>query len=785
MFELIRENQLNIMLLLCGACASITLLLIITRFISNSRKNVLILMEVIAFFLLWFDRLAYIYSGVETKKGYNMVRVSNFAVFFLTSAIVCGFNMYLIDWLKHEGGMKETPARLRFVAIVSILGMLLSIVSAFTGLYYYFDETNRYHRGPGFLIAYIVPIICPIVQFTLIVKKRKLFSRIIFLSLVLYIFVPIVCGVIQIFAYGISIVNMSMVVVSIFLYIFTYLDINDEVERIHEMEMDDLKEEQNSIKRLFEQTATAFVKAVERKDDFSKGHSERVATYARRIAEIYGKNEEECERVYYAALLHDVGIIGVPDNVIKNEANPDKWDYEVMRKKPEIGREILSDITEYPYLSQAAYYSHERYNGTGYPEGLSGTDIPEIARIVAVADAFATMTSKKRYREAKPEFVAREAFVKGSGEEFDPDFANIMIKIIDEDTDEKKQEELSKNATELHCEEYRDTISSGIEIDREKVKISFECEPSKESEGAYSAPSIILFESFDKRVHNNAKTISAYYYLEYAEVWFDNNIIDTAARKIEVTKSEIREASDDSHYEITAARYEDHLKIRMTSPTYMKEIIVALPSGSKGAYIGITGEHCDITDIVVEYTGVSVGTYDIPRIADEISYIDRIESDIKNIQIDRTRSATTEGIEIEDRLQINFHTMSLPDSKFVWHCPYIVLFYSDNNMVGGPNYREYALIKLNGENEVKGNYAENRFNMKRKAEFPGWEEWKTVNQKGMECEVVIERSGNRIVTTTENLGIEIKNITTINELKDNVCVALTGDQCALTDIRLK
>jgi hypothetical protein len=143
------------------------------------------------------------------------------------------------------------------------------------------------------------------------------------------------------------------------------------------------------------------------------------------------------------------------------------------------------------------------------------------------------------------------------------------------------------------------------------------------------------------------------------------------------------------------------------------------------------------------------------------------------------------GIEIEDKLQINFHTMSLPDSKFVWHCPYIVIFYSDNQTVGGPNYREYALIKLNGENEVKGNYAENRFVMKRKDSFPGWEEWKAVNQKGMECEVVIERSGNRVVTHTENLGIEIENTTTISELMDNVYVALTGDQCALTDIRLK
>ena len=97
MFDFIRLHQLNIMLILCGACGILVFLLIITRFITKRRKAILIFMEVVAFFLLWFDRLAYIYAGAPGQTAFVMVRVSNFMVFFLTPAIVLGFNLYLID----------------------------------------------------------------------------------------------------------------------------------------------------------------------------------------------------------------------------------------------------------------------------------------------------------------------------------------------------------------------------------------------------------------------------------------------------------------------------------------------------------------------------------------------------------------------------------------------------------------------------------------------------------------------------------------------------------------
>ena len=443
-----------------------------------------------------------------------------------------------------------------------------------------------------------------------------------------------------------------------------------------------------------------------------------------------------------------------------------------------------------------AAYSHERYNGTGYPEGLKGEEIPEIARLVAVVDAYVTMTTPKRYRDAKPEFVAREALVKGAGEEFDPVYADLMVKIIDEESKDKIFDDIALVEKELTCDEYKKNVALGIPVIQNITNISFTFEPSKETPTGFSTPSIILFDSFDRRIHDDARAIRAYHYKEYGEIWFDNHSITTAARKIVETMidSDLSRNDNDKdaegiatagRYEITAVKFEDHLKLTMTSPDYKKDAIVAVMDGSSSVYIGLTGEYCKLTDISIQQTDETINAADIPRISDEISYINHMESDLPNVQINQTRSASTEGIEIRNKLTLNFHTMSLPVADFVWNCPYIVIFSSDNGRMMGRNYTEYVTIKLNGEIDRKEDVAENNFIMKRKYTFLGWESWKEKNKEGFECEINFERKGNRITTITENQGVYLENTTIIKNMPDKVYVAITGDRCALTDIRIK
>ena len=474
-------------------------------------------------------------------------------------------------------------------------------------------------------------------------------------------------------------------------------------------------------------------------------------------------------------------MIGIPDSVIERNEAPDEAAREIYKKKPIISKEILSNISEFPFLAKGAYYSHERYDGSGYPEGLKGKSIPDIARIIAVADAYVTQTSAKRYREPHPDFVVRENFVKGAGSDYDPEYAECMLRIIDTEVSAGE----AQVETSLECGEYRKSFTSGIVVEEMYLDIDFECSSEGYEDKKYNAPSIILFDSFDKRIHTEEVMIEEYRYLEYGELWFNGNSVTTGARKIR--EDYIRDTDEvcDGHYHIRAGRYEDHVKLEMISPYGKKIVTVALLGGSKAVYISITGENCSIKDINIDYTKDRVLEGDIERIEEEVSYIDRLESDIRNVQVDRTRSAYTDGVRIKDRLRILFHTMSLPGANLVWHCPYIVLYTSEDGKIGGNGYIEYAFIKLNGENDDKVTGAVNRFTMKRGDEFPGWAIWKEKNAEGLECEIYLEKKGKRITLTTKNLGIFIENVTEPEDETKPVYVALTGDECALTDIRIR
>ena len=174
----------------------------------------------------------------------------------------------------------------------------------------------------------------------------------------------------------------------------------------------------------------------------------------------------------------------------------------------------------------------------------------------------------------------------------------------------------------------------------------------------------------------------------------------------------------------------------------------------------------------------------IPRIAEEISYIDSEKGDIPNIQIDSQRSDATIGIPIADGTKITFHTMSLPTARLIWHCPYIVIFSSDDEKVYGENYKEYALVRLDGEDCENNDLADNRLILNKDDDFEGWDAWKAGNLKGFDCTVTFERKGSKIILNTRNLGISIRNATTIKGTTGNIYAAITGDQCAITDIQV-
>ncbi|MBP3826045.1 MAG: response regulator [Butyrivibrio sp.] len=175
--------------------------------------------------------------------------------------------------------------------------------------------------------------------------------------------------------------------------------------------------------------------AIDAKDNYTNGHSTRVAMYSKEIAKRYGYSPERQEEIYMMGLLHDVGKIGIPDSIINKPGRLTDEEYAIIKEHPAKGAKILSKVVEMPGLVTGARWHHERYDGKGYPDGLKGGDIPEEARIIAVVDAYDAMTSNRSYREIIPRERVINELNRGMGTQFDERFAKIMLLMIDEDKD--------------------------------------------------------------------------------------------------------------------------------------------------------------------------------------------------------------------------------------------------------------------------------------------------------------------------------------------------------------
>ncbi|MCQ2577812.1 MAG: HD-GYP domain-containing protein [Treponema sp.] len=186
---------------------------------------------------------------------------------------------------------------------------------------------------------------------------------------------------------------------------------------------------------LAEKLVIALSETVEAKDEYTKGHSSRVAKYSTMIAERLNWSESEIKTVFYAGLLHDVGKIGILDTIINKRGGLSDEEFAMVKTHPLIGERILKRITEIPELMITAKYHHEHFDGKGYPDGLRGHNIPEIARLVGVADSYDAMTSNRSYRGIMAQQDVIREMIDGLGTQFDPVFGKVMLELIKEDTE--------------------------------------------------------------------------------------------------------------------------------------------------------------------------------------------------------------------------------------------------------------------------------------------------------------------------------------------------------------
>ncbi len=193
-------------------------------------------------------------------------------------------------------------------------------------------------------------------------------------------------------------------------------------------------------RKILNEVIAALAEAVDAKDAYTRGHSGRVAEYARLIAQRMDLDQEDVDRIYRMAMLLDVGKIGVPDAVLNKPGKLTDEEFALIKSHAARGGDILSKVESMPELSSGARWHHERFDGRGYPDGLTQDQIPFEARIICVADCYDAMTSDRVYRDHLPQDVVRNEIKKNAGTQFDPRIANVMLQIIDEDTEYRLHE---------------------------------------------------------------------------------------------------------------------------------------------------------------------------------------------------------------------------------------------------------------------------------------------------------------------------------------------------------
>lgn len=304
---------------------------------------------------------------------------------------------------------------------------------------------SHYQFAPTFL-TFIVPIL-----FTIMYEDKKM-CRNVTVAVVVLLVMPILArgGDSE---YNADIAPEAIISISLLVLISVFstmiitvlvdrrLELNNALVQAEKVKfIDELNAKNKELELLSNEAFEAIAKAVDVNDPYTAGHSRRVAQYSRMIAELMGYSDRELEEIYCAGLIHDVGKLGIDNQIINKQGKLSEEEYEEIKKHPVMGYEILKNISIRGNFAYGAKWHHERMDGKGYPDGLPGEKIPEIARIIAVADAYDAMTSKRAYRDTMSQEKVREQIEMGRGSQFDEQIATIMLSLMDQDTEYKMRQ---------------------------------------------------------------------------------------------------------------------------------------------------------------------------------------------------------------------------------------------------------------------------------------------------------------------------------------------------------
>ncbi|MCM1144544.1 MAG: HD-GYP domain-containing protein [Blautia sp.] len=373
--------------------------------------------------------------------------LGNTLYFALTFSLSYFFLRYVESYVSQDVDREKS---IHFNKILYFLLLALLFVNLFMGFLFSFNEAGEYLHGTLYILVYIVPLYYVFFSTVVLIKNQSFFKTKQKFSIGVYVVMCLVGPILQMLFFPDVLLSVFTPSIALLIILFS-METPDYQLLIKTLaELDDLRknlqievkkqtktaeERREKAERLSEQIILTLANTIDAKDKYTNGHSERVASYSREIAKRMGMSDTEQQQIYYMGLLHDIGKIGISDTIINKTEKLTDEEYHMILRHPEIGAEILATLSELPDISIGAKYHHEKYDGTGYPNKVAGEDIPLQARIIGIADAYDAMASKRSYRDVLPQKVVREEIEKGRGTQFAPECADIMLQMIDEDTE--------------------------------------------------------------------------------------------------------------------------------------------------------------------------------------------------------------------------------------------------------------------------------------------------------------------------------------------------------------
>lgn len=368
-------------------------------------------------------------------------------LFNIADSALAGISGFLfIYYIYAYSTMEEADLTRRKWLNATLLGLdlLLLFTNPLTGWVFTYDAAGNYiHEFLFTPVAYGFPILFFAIGSLYMMTHRERYRTSQLITMILAILVAGTLFLLQMLFFDDVLITFFIASLGI-LIIFLSLETPEYVRLLKTTaELKEARSREAAVEaqeRLSREVMLALSKAVDAKDHYTNGHSERVARYAREIARRMGKTEKEQVEIYELGLLHDIGKIGISEEIINKKDVLTKDEFTEIKQHTVIGWEILKTITEIPWLSKGARWHHERFDGTGYPDGLVGKEIPEEARIICLADSYDAMTSERSYSYPLAQWEVRDQIVRCSGTQFDPDIAKHLIDMIDEDEEYELRE---------------------------------------------------------------------------------------------------------------------------------------------------------------------------------------------------------------------------------------------------------------------------------------------------------------------------------------------------------